>query len=681
MKNMKLVLKMSLGFGVLTFITLIIGLTGIGGLRGLQGNIEAIGDKTLPAVEHLLRVKSTIGDTISTLRMLASAELSAEDRKNLVLQIQELRAAYRQSADMYAQLPLTTDEAALWQEFQTTLSSTAAVSNQVLELNERFLQLDIMQPEELAAKLQLFHGDHYALVTKVGKMLLTGESFDGGTDATKCNYGQWSKTFSTSNAQLQSSIKAIVQSHQLFHHTISEIKELVAAGRMDEGQARYKNLEPVVDMVFAHFQAMQDQANRAQEEIQNMNKLLMVESREGQDKLNLLLGRMVDLATQISSQVVTDTQTAASKDITIATLGLGIAILIALALGFFLTRAITIPVFKGVDFAKKIATGDLTATVDVHQKDELGILAQALRDMVARLREVVTEVQASANNVAAGSTELATIATQMTGASTQTATMAGTVSTATGEMTDNMHSVSAAMEEASVNINTVAAAAEQMSATIHEIAQNSERAKNTTASAVLKAQGASVRVGELGQAAQEISAVTATITAISSQTNLLALNATIEAARAGEAGRGFAVVANEIKELAQQTTKAAEDIRAKIDSIQSATAQTVEEITEISHVIGDMNDIVTTVAAAVEEQSVTTREIAQNVGQASAGISEINTNVAASSSMTQNISADIALVRQASEEMTMSSQTVHQSSTELSSLAERLRELMARFTI
>ncbi|GAB1409976.1 hypothetical protein MASR1M90_11300 [Desulfovibrionales bacterium] len=681
MKNMKLVLKMGLGFGALTFITLIIGLTGIGGLRGLQGNIEAIGDKALPAVEHLLRVKSTIGDTISTLRMLASTELSAEDRKNLVLQIQELRAAYRQSADLYAQLPLTEDEAALWQEFQSELSSTVAVNNNVLELNEHFLKLDIMRPDDISAKLQLFHSDHYALVTKVGKMLLTGESFDGGIDSTKCNYGHWSKTFSTSNPQLQSSLKAIVQSHRLFHHTIGEIKELVAAGQIDEAKTAYKNFAPAVEMIFAHFASMQEQAQRAQEEIQNMNKLLMVESREGQERMDLLLGKMVDLATQISSQVVTDTQAAASKDITIATGGLGIAILIALALGFFSTRAITIPVFKGVAFAQKIAAGDLTANVDVYQKDELGILAQALRDMVAKLREVVTDVQASSNNVAAGSTELATISTQMTSAATQTASMAGTVSTAAEEMTVNMHSVSAAMEQASVNINTVAAAAEEMSATIHEIAQNSERAKNTTASAVLKAQGASARVGELGQAAQEISAVTATITAISSQTNLLALNATIEAARAGEAGRGFAVVANEIKELAQQTTRAAEDIRAKINGIQSATAQTVEEITEISHVIGDMNDIVTTVAAAVEEQSVTTREIAQNIGQASAGITEINTSVAASSSMTRTISTDIAQVRAASEEMTTNSQTVHQSSAELSSLAERLRQLIAQFNI
>lgn len=357
------------------------------------------------------------------------------------------------------------------------------------------------------------------------------------------------------------------------------------------------------------------------------------------------------------------------------------ALVAGILITILLIRAIAKPLNQLAAQSLKVAEGDYTVTFSHAAKDAIGHLADALNSMVDRTKEMLGEINGATQALASSSTELSSVSSQMTQGSAQTAGMANTVSNATGEVSNSMNSVSAAMEEASVNMNTVAAAAEEMSATIHEIAQNSERARNTTANAVHKAQGASARVNELGAAAREISAVTASITAISSQTNLLALNATIEAARAGEAGRGFAVVANEIKELAQQTAKATEDIREKINGIQSVTSLTVQEIAEISTVIGEVNDIVSTIAAAVEEQSVTTRDIAENVGQASSGITEINENVASSSAMTRAISTDIDKVRTASDEMTASSQTVQASASELSRLAERLRDLVARFKI
>jgi methyl-accepting chemotaxis protein len=357
------------------------------------------------------------------------------------------------------------------------------------------------------------------------------------------------------------------------------------------------------------------------------------------------------------------------------------AVLFGILVTVVLVRAITRPLNRIAAQSLLVAEGDYTITFSHPARDAIGHLSDAMNTMVLRTKEMLSEITTATQALAAASTQLSSISTQMTQGSTQTAAMANAVSKATGEVTENMTSVSAAMEQASVNMNTVAAAAEEMSATIQEIAQNSERAKNTTTSAVHKAQDASGRVNNLGEAAREINAVTATITAISSQTNLLALNATIEAARAGEAGRGFAVVANEIKELAQQTAQATEDIRERIGGIQSVTTQTVRDISDISGVIAEMNEIVGTIAAAVEEQSVTTRDIAENVGQASAGITEINSNVAASSAMTRSVSADIEKVRQASDEMTSSSQTVQSSAKELSELAERLRDQVSRFKI
>jgi methyl-accepting chemotaxis protein len=358
-----------------------------------------------------------------------------------------------------------------------------------------------------------------------------------------------------------------------------------------------------------------------------------------------------------------------------------VVMLFGIFIAVLLIRGIAKPLNQLAAKSLQVAEGDYTIAFTHPAKDAIGHLSDALNTMVGRTKEMLGEINTATQSLATASTQLSSISSQMTEGSAQTASMANTVSNSAEEVSGNMNSVSAAMEQASMNMTTVATAAEEMSATIHEIAQNSERAKNTTASAVSKAQAASGRVDELGTAAKEISAVTATITAISSQTNLLALNATIEAARAGEAGRGFAVVANEIKELAQQTAKATEDIRERITGIQSVTTQTVGDISDITGVIAEMNEIVGTIAAAVEEQSVTTRDIAENVGQASMGITEINSNVATSSSMTQSISSDIEKVRSASDEMTASSQTVQQSAMELSELAERLRDQVSRFKI
>lgn len=184
-----------------------------------------------------------------------------------------------------------------------------------------------------------------------------------------------------------------------------------------------------------------------------------------------------------------------------------------------------------------------------------------------------------------------------------------------------------------------------------------------------------------GGAADKIGKVTEVITEISEQTNLLALNATIEAARAGEAGKGFAVVANEIKELAKQTAEATVDIKVQIEGMQDTTGATINDIQAISGVINEINEVITTIATAVEEQSAATSEISENVAQASAGISEVNENVAQSSVAVQDVSRDISEISHGASEINNSSQNVNQSAKELSRLAEQLNGLVSRFKI
>ena len=195
------------------------------------------------------------------------------------------------------------------------------------------------------------------------------------------------------------------------------------------------------------------------------------------------------------------------------------------------------------------------------------------------------------------------------------------------ETSTQVHVVSSAAEQVSSNVRGVAAAAEEMEATIREIAGQANQAARVAGEAVGLAESTGTLVNRLGESGSMIGGVVKTITSIAEQTNLLALNATIEAARAGEVGKGFAVVANEVKELAKETARATEDIGGKISAIQQDTRLAIDAIRHIQTIITRINEIQTSIASAVEEQTATTREIGRNVTEAAKGTSEIAANI------------------------------------------------------
>lgn len=204
-----------------------------------------------------------------------------------------------------------------------------------------------------------------------------------------------------------------------------------------------------------------------------------------------------------------------------------------------------------------------------------------------------------------------------------------------------------------------------MGLAIKEIARSTSNATQVVSEAVGAAADTTNTVTKLGQSSAEIGNVLKVISSIAEQTNLLALNATIEAARAGEAGKGFAVVANEVKELAKQTGKATEEINLKIGMIQSDTQEAVNSISRISNIIHQINDLQSTIASAIEEQSATTAEMSRNVEEAAKGSAEI----------AQNISG----VAQAAQNTTQGASETQSSADLLSQTSTNLKEKVAQF--
>lgn len=352
--------------------------------------------------------------------------------------------------------------------------------------------------------------------------------------------------------------------------------------------------------------------------------------------------------------------------------------------GVSITRSISGPIHSTVKTLSDVAKGDLTAEVSaelIARTDETGDLARATRDLTKNLREMIGEVGGGAQTLAAASTEMSSISEGLSKGSKDVAGLATTVAAAAEESSANTTSVAAAMEETTTNLTSVASATEEMSATVGEIASNAEKARAISSEATNQAEAISAMMRELGRAAQDIGKVTETITSISAQTNLLALNATIEAARAGAAGKGFAVVANEIKELAQQTASATEDIKSKISGIQASTGGAMGDIEKIAQVIKEVGDIVSSIAAAIEEQSTVTKDVAANIAQATIGVKDANERVSQTASVSQSIAKDIATVNTTVTDLVTGGDQVRTSSSELSTLAEQLKERVSRFKI
>ncbi|GJL77731.1 MAG: chemotaxis protein [Nitrospinaceae bacterium] len=297
--------------------------------------------------------------------------------------------------------------------------------------------------------------------------------------------------------------------------------------------------------------------------------------------------------------------------------------------------------------------GDLTRELKVAGTDDAGQIGEGLSKLLANLKKMIVSFATQSDSLASSSEELTAVSQQMAGNAEETAAQSGVVS--------------AASEQVSKNVQTVATGAEEMSASIKEIAQNASEASRVASEAVKVAETTNATISKLGESSAEIGQVVKVITSIAEQTNLLALNATIEAARAGEAGKGFAVVANEVKDLANQTAKATEEISGKISAIQSDTQNSVTAIAEISEVINKINDISNTIASAVEEQTATTAEIGRNVSEAARGTSEI----------AQNITG----VAQAAESTTQGATDTQSASRELSKMASELQNLISQFKV
>jgi methyl-accepting chemotaxis protein len=338
------------------------------------------------------------------------------------------------------------------------------------------------------------------------------------------------------------------------------------------------------------------------------------------------------------------------------------------------------PLTAALDCLRRLANGELNLTiVGKGRRDEIGDMADAMQVFqenavqrlklqeqqeaeqqqrlarATRIQDLVREFENTMGNVveviSSATTELEATANAMSSTAEQTEQQSG--------------AVAAASEQATANVETMAAATEELAATVQEVTRQMHDARNIANEAAREAASSREQVEALEAAGERIGDVVAMIQDVAGQTNLLALNATIEAARAGEAGKGFAVVASEVKQLANQTARATDDIRTQVEAMRASIKAAADKIGHVAGVVERLNAVAASVASAAEEQAAATAEIGRNASEAARG--------------TQEVSGTIHQVRQAAGTTASAASQVLASAGELAHKTVDMRQGISRF--
>jgi methyl-accepting chemotaxis protein len=373
----------------------------------------------------------------------------------------------------------------------------------------------------------------------------------------------------------------------------------------------------------------------------------------------------------------------------------------------FIIRPINAVVLRIRDIAE--GDGDLTARIEIHNQDEIGEMAKWLNTFIENNQKMIQHIASHTQALISASTELSGLAVLLASGSQEMSIQADTVAGTSGEVSTIINGMAASIEQMSMNVQTVSSNTEQiaqnttiistsieeMSSALNSVSDNAEKGTRTSEKAVMMSDTATDMMTALGTSAKEIGKVTNIIKRIAEQTNLLAINATIEAASAGDAGKGFSVVAYEIKELANQSAQAAEDISKRIRGIQGKTAQAVHVIADVTAIITEMNASNIEVTESVSEQTTIANAITKTVLHADSGVNGIASAIAeiakGTDDMAKNasegahgvieVSANIHAISQATEEAHTGAEQVRAAAADLNVVAGQLREMVDRFKV
>lgn len=382
-------------------------------------------------------------------------------------------------------------------------------------------------------------------------------------------------------------------------------------------------------------------------------------------------------------------------------------IILTSLLGRSITKSLNLVVTRLRDIAE--GEGDLTIRLEVKSDDELGELAKWFNLFIESLQNIIRDIAENAVNISTLATDMSSVSGMMSAGAEEVSAKSNSVASSAEEMSVNIRNMASSAEEINMSIQAIFSTADQMSNNMESVAssiremshsiinisENAREGAQISTDTLKMAEKATVTMNTLGDAVKEIGVVIKIIRKIAEDTNLLALNARIEAASSGDAGRGFAVVANEIKELANQSGHAAQDVARRIEDVRRHTETAICVIDNVSDIINTINDSVGGITRMVEQQTQASSEISSNVFQSNTGVSNIaesiaeisenvndmSRNAGEAAKATNDVAADIQVVSSAANDSSFGAKQVNTSAVELARVAEQLKKLVSKFKV
>lgn len=579
MKNLRLSVKIGLGFGILLAIAFFLGLGSVVKMKGVEKHSAVLANEYVPEIGVANEVERAALLTMFQIRgyAISGQKQYLEDGRE---QLENVHANLENAEVLAAKSPHLTKLKASVKIVKSSVTNYEKLLNDTIEKNELIKKIRITM-DQLSADLMkncLAYLDsqnrimkqqiesqagNAALQDRLSKITMINKAIDTVNDIRVANF----------KSQITKNPEIMEKGLELFPRGDQVMKDLRAITQQES------NLQQI-DAVLAG-------AGRYRTAMMNLLDTWVQQKEISKKRLEAAL-KVLDEAKATSEKgmeeslsIAQDANTDLSSASNIMIIGLLIALFIGVSISILITNGIVNPMLKGVEFVEKISKGDLSAYIDIDQKDEIGLLAGMLKEMIVKLRKVVEDVKNASNNVGAGSQEM-----------------------------------SASSEEMSQGASEQAASAEQVSASMVQmvatIRMNAKNAMQTEKIALKSAQDADKggeAVFKTVNAMKEIAKKISIIEEIARQTDLLALNAAIEAARAGEYGKGFAVVASEVRKLADRSQRSAADIgNLSVSSVQIAE-QAGEMLKKIVPDIKKTANLVQEISAASAEQDTSAEQI------------------------------------------------------------------------